>query len=536
MVDEISKLAGANGNSLFTSWTMKIEEWPTGTVIGEYKDVDLQLPQGGLSLDLQPYMGNGYVITITGEINKGLDDDITNTFTVTDPATGVSASDDVTIHVKKFADNEGDLFITKEALKTGAQVGDVVEYEVIIQNNNESEFKGVKLVDRYPAGFAYVAGSTEMTNSGPDGQFDTADDVYSKEDPTVTRSMTFNVGDMLAYGGAEKTITEKVRIRYLLRVTVGVTFGKYVNTAVAMTPPEGQVSGALVAKSNTATATVEILPDKLFDTASIIGKVFEDHNRDGFQADATAFDVVVSAKIPTHDYVPGSTVVIRNGREMPVQDIAPDDSRWFGKRVQDTEGAHLNYRHSLQHSAKSALVQGFEISKLYGVSRNRTLPDSNKMVFQFSTKTNAGISLTVVSKSGTRVLLHKDGKVTTEHVGDRSKGLSAENLDVTRNLYKDGDEYLWEIVIENKGIYEDGIPGIRLLTVEGIVIETDQYGRYHVPDQWVLDKKGKNFLVKVDTDSLPTGMKVISENPRVQRISPNKLTKFNFSVAVDEKQ
>ena len=206
---------------------MKIEEWPTGTVIGEYKDVDLQLPQGGLSLDLQPYMGNGYVITITGEINKGLDDDITNTFTVTDPATGVSASDDVTIHVKKFADNEGDLLITKEALKTGAQVGDVVEYEVIIQNNNESEFKGVKLVDRYPAGFAYVQGSTEMTKSGPDGQFDTADDVYSKEDPTVTRSMTFNVGDMLAYGGAEKIITEKVRIRYLLRVTVGVTFGKY---------------------------------------------------------------------------------------------------------------------------------------------------------------------------------------------------------------------------------------------------------------------------------------------------------------------
>ncbi|MEL7293626.1 MAG: hypothetical protein AAGJ78_09265 [Pseudomonadota bacterium] len=112
--------------------------------------------------------------------------------------------------------------------------------------------------------------------------------------------------------------------------------------------------------------------------------------------------------------------------------------------------------------------------------------------------------------------------------------MSAENLNVTRHLYKDGDHYLWEIVIENKGIYEDGVPGVRLLTVEGIVIETDEYGRYHVPDQWVLDKKGQNFLIKVDTDSLPTGMKVISENPRVQRISPNKLTKFNFSVAVEE--
>lgn len=51
---------------------------------------------------------------------------------------------------------------------------------------------------------------------------------------------------------------------------------------------------------------------------------------------------------------------------------------------------------------------------------------------------------------------------------------------------------MWEIIIENIGLYEDGIPGVRLLTVEGIIIETDQYGRYHVPDQWVLDKKKEN--------------------------------------------
>ena len=61
-------------------------------------------------------------------------------------------------------------------------------------------------------------------------------------------------------------------------------------------------------------------------------------------------------------------------------------------------------------------------------------------------------------------------------------------------------------------------------------IYTDQYGRYHVPDQWVLNKKGKNFLVKLDTDSLSTSMEVVSENPKVLRITPNKLTKFNFSV------
>ena len=67
------------------------------------------------------------------------------------------------------------------------------------------------------------------------------------------------------------------------------------------------------------------------------------------------------------------------------------------------------------------------------------------------------------------------------------------------------------------------------------MIETDAFGRYHVPDQWVTDKKGKNFLVKLDSDSLPTGMKVISENPKVTRITPNALAKFNFSVQSSKK-
>ncbi len=545
MVDEISKLVGANGNTLFTTWTMKIEEWPTGQIKGQFTDKDLMLPDGSLSLDLLPYMGNGYEITITGQLNKGLDDDITNTFTVTDPATGTTASDDVTIHVKKFADNEGDLFVSKEALKTDAQVGDVIEYEVIIQNNNESEFKGVKLIDRFPAGFAYVPGSTEMTNSGPDGEFDTGDDVVSTDDPAVTSSLTFNVGDMLAYGTSDKSITEKVRIRYLLRVSVGATFGKYVNTAVAMSPPEGQVTGALVVKSNTATATVEVLPDKVFDTASIIGKVFEDHNKDGFQADATAFDVVIAANISDQDYIPNSTIVVKNGHERALKDHEHQGGKHqghvYGIKMEQTGDYQHNYSHATKQPKKatffdSALVEGVEVNKLFGVSRNRTLPESNKVALQVSTRSDKGFSFSVVSDGGSRIVFDREGNITTQHVDDRKEGLSAENLDITRNLYKDGDHYLWEIVIENKGIYEDGIPGVRLLTVEGIVIETDQYGRYHVPDQWVLDKKGKNFLVKVDTDSLPTGMKVISENPRVQRISPNKLTKFNFSVSVEEKQ
>ena len=38
--------------------------------------------------------------------------------------------------------------------------------------------------------------------------------------------------------------------------------------------------------------------------------------------------------------------------------------------------------------------------------------------------------------------------------------------------------YMEEITIKNLGLQEEGIPGVRLITPEGQIIETDQYGRY----------------------------------------------------------
>ncbi len=523
MQDAISALAGSNGNPLFTTWTTTISEWPSGTVVGSFNDQDLDLPNSGLSLDLEPYMGNGYQIHITGTLNKGLDDDITNTFSVRDSASGESAADSVTVYVKKFADNEGELTVSKQALKTEAQVGDVIEYEVLVQNNNESEFKNVSLIDRYPGGFAYVGGSAQITNSGPDGQFDTADDVVMTDDPVQTNTLNFAIGDMLAYGSSGSTVTEQVRIRYLLRVSVGATFGQYTNTAWAIAPREGRSESDLVTKSNIASASVEITPDKLFDSASIIGKVFEDHNHDGYQADATARSVTVTADIPVGDYIQNSTHVKFDGVTKLLK-----DTFLKGSFLKDNNG-------SKGGESVSPLTGGAVTKSLRGVSLNRTLKAPNRVSYLFKTKTRDGFEFKVTTRDGTEIYFDRQQHTQTRYFGDRSKGLAAEKLKVSRHLYHKGDEYIWEIEIENQGIYEDGIPGVRLLTVEGVVIETDQYGRYHVPDQWVLNKKGKQFLVKLDTDSLPTGMKVLSENPLVKRISPNKLSKFNFSV-VSEKE
>ncbi|WP_318456117.1 hypothetical protein [Photobacterium leiognathi] len=490
-MSEFSKVSSEDYNSrqihAYTDWKIatKATGKDRGTTVGSYTD-DKDVQTG---LHIAPH--SKVVYTFTTQVDKDLVNVIDYAAFYIDKKV-IGHIDIHNLSVTKLESEvkpmlpEYDLKLTKTASKATAQVGDVVEYEVMVENDNKANFYYVSVVDHYPAGFQYVEGSTQIVHSGPDGEFDTKDDQSLSQEPVMSGQLTFRKVNLKS--------NEKVRVRYLMRVSTGVTFGKYVNTAVAQIRGED--------KSNVDKAVVEIEADKLFDTASIIGKVFEDLNGDGFQADATAKGITVKTDLPKGDYVANSTTLMRDGKTTVVSDAK--------------QAAPIN--------------RGITVKTLMGQSQNRTLKQSNKAVLRFKTTTATPFAFSVTTSNGTHVHFGTDGKITRTLTGDTKQGLSAENLNVTRNLYQAKTGYVWEIVIENLGIYEDGIPGVRLITTEGIKIETDQFGRYHIPDQWVKDKKGKNFLVKVDTDSLPTGMKVISENPKVQRITPNALAKFNFSV------
>ena len=88
--------------------------------------------------------------------------------------------------------------------------------------------------------------------------------------------------------------------------------------------------------------------------------------------------------------------------------------------------------------------------------------------------------------------------------------------DTNRNGIQDASEY--------------GIPGVRLATVKGLIIETDGYGRYHIPDSVMNERYARNFLLKIDATSLPIGSIIQSENPRVIRLSKSSANKINFAV------
>jgi hypothetical protein len=77
------------------------------------------------------------------------------------------------------------------------------------------------------------------------------------------------------------------------------------------------------------------------------------------------------------------------------------------------------------------------------------------------------------------------------------------------------------------------LAGVRLVTVKGVLITTDKYGRFHVACADIPDSDiGSNFVLKLDTRTLPTGFKMTTDNPRIVRLTGGKMSKLNFGASI----
>ncbi|MBU2874651.1 SdrD B-like domain-containing protein [Marinobacter salexigens] len=90
---------------------------------------------------------------------------------------------------------------------------------------------------------------------------------------------------------------------------------------------------------------------------------------------------------------------------------------------------------------------------------------------------------------------------------------------------------------ENRNGYQDsgesGLPGVRLATTHGWLVTSDEFGRYHVACADVpSEMRGSNFIIKVDERTLPSGYRIMTENPRVVRITQGRITKANFGASI----
>ncbi|MCA3561252.1 MAG: DUF11 domain-containing protein [Aestuariivirga sp.] len=90
---------------------------------------------------------------------------------------------------------------------------------------------------------------------------------------------------------------------------------------------------------------------------------------------------------------------------------------------------------------------------------------------------------------------------------------------------------------QNRNGYQDegepGLPAVRVATVGGLLITTDSNGRFNIPCADIPDADiGSNFIVKLDTRTLPTGYRVTTENPRRVRLTRGKVVKLNFGASI----
>ncbi len=80
---------------------------------------------------------------------------------------------------------------------------------------------------------------------------------------------------------------------------------------------------------------------------------------------------------------------------------------------------------------------------------------------------------------------------------------------------------------------EEGIPSSRVVTARGIEAKTDEFGRFHITCAVVPNEdRGSNFIIKLDERSLPSGYRMTTENPRVQRATRGKMLKYNFGATI----
>ncbi len=159
-------------------------------------------------------------------------------------------------HIALDPQLEGALALTKTAAMLNVTRSQLVPYTITFTNTMPVPLTDLQLVDYFPAGFKYVAGSANLDGVPVE---------------PVVNGLQLQWPHLRAEGEQTRTL------KLLLVVGSGVGEGKYVNRARMFNELSGQQA------SGEATATVRVVPDPTFDCTDVIGKVYDDKNLNGYQ-------------------------------------------------------------------------------------------------------------------------------------------------------------------------------------------------------------------------------------------------------------
>ncbi|MFT4178720.1 MAG: OmpA family protein, partial [Thermomonas sp.] len=364
--------------------------------------------------------------------------------------------------------------VIKTAGSRDVKIGDLVRYTLTVSNTGTTPMVDGMIVDTPPAGFTYVDGSLVVNDADDAGR--------------LVGTYPISVDRIDIPAGQTATIT------YLLRVGAGVRAGIHTNSALVR--DDGEVV------SNVATADVQMTADPLLEETLVLGTVFDDRDRDGWQDSAAMSGISIQGGFAPGAYVANSTTVDRGQGPQPEAD------------------------------ASSPLLHGIAIGDIAGRESDADPAARRRVVVsQVLSALDFTDDFVLTSEQGVTLRMDAAGNTRIERNGKTAKDLSAAEPTVARKVSQVENGYRVDYVIENNGVDERGIPGVRIASVEGLLVETDQYGRYHLVGvdggRW---ERGRNFILKVDPATLPPGSEFTTDNPLLRRVTPGLPVRFDFGV------
>ena len=129
-------------------------------------------------------------------------------------------------------------------------------------------------------------------------------------------------------------------------------------------------------------------------------------------------------------------------------------------------------------------------------------------------------------------------QIINARTGEAFSGVASATVQVIPDPTFDCTDIIGKVYDDaNNNAYQDqgekGLPGVQIATARGLRVTTDAHGRFHITCAVVPNEvRGSNFIMKLDDRTLPSGYRMTTENPRVQRATRGKMLKFNFGATI----
>lgn len=300
----------------------------------------------------------------------------------------------------------------------------------------------------------------------------------------VVITVQFDIGTGLPTGVNTVTVTSDL-----------ITLAQAATVTVVVTPP-----AQILATKSVATANPQL--------GGIVTYVLTFEN----QLTTPAVGISLIDTLPVGlSYVSGSATF--NGAATPQPVVAGRTVTWTGIAMPPGDTVTITL------DARIAAGSGSLINRAIAVDQNGT-PVSNEATAEIILRPEAVFDCgDVIGK------VFDDRNMNGYQDGPNGEDLAA----ITDQSYVGGKYDVAPVELPGG---EPGLPHVRLVTVNGTIITTDEYGRYHVPCAELPAGIGSNFTLKLDERSLPTGYRVTTENPRVVRLTAGGVTKLNFGAAI----